>query len=316
MGFGRPSGPRASRPGRAGRRKPGPGGAAMSGPRAAPKARVDEIGLLPANIEKRLVKEQRGQGRGADYKPFLTVRDVPSRGRSHRRVAMTHGRVVQVLSDLELNAFHILDWRDDVVDIREQFPLEIDKTIAIAGRLGIPHPAFQGKYQVMTTDLVIDRQTGAVVVTEAVAVKNGKDLEDPRVVEKLEIERRYWEGKNARWGVFTEAEAPAKLVRNIRWVAPHLHGFDLDGPARKEVFGRIRHALDTWPDDKAAGHMAALDKRHGAERGAHLRYLRHLLAQGAFSWDMENVDHRSLRAGHLTASDRWIAEEYEYVHAQ
>ena len=32
----------------------------------------------------RFEKEGRGQGRGADYKPWLTTYDVPSAGREHR----------------------------------------------------------------------------------------------------------------------------------------------------------------------------------------------------------------------------------------
>ena len=42
-----------------------------------PKIIVD---LLESAILKRLTKEKRGQGFGMDYKPFLTVRDVPSKG--------------------------------------------------------------------------------------------------------------------------------------------------------------------------------------------------------------------------------------------
>ncbi len=37
--------------------------------------------LLDPAILKRLQKEKRGQGYGKDYKPFLTVRDIPSKGR-------------------------------------------------------------------------------------------------------------------------------------------------------------------------------------------------------------------------------------------
>lgn len=59
-------------------------------------------GLLKPAILKRLQKEKCGQGFGKDYKPFLTVRDVPSRGRVHRRPALTHNRIVHLLSDLEL----------------------------------------------------------------------------------------------------------------------------------------------------------------------------------------------------------------------
>ena len=41
--------------------------------------------LLQPAILRRLQKEKRGQGYGKDYQPFLTVRDVPSKGRVHVR---------------------------------------------------------------------------------------------------------------------------------------------------------------------------------------------------------------------------------------
>ena len=89
----------------------------------------DISGFLEPAILKRLQKEKRGQGFGKDYKPFLTVRDVPSKGRVHRRPALTHNRVVHLLSDLELAAFLLFDWMPTVVDIREQFPLNPETTI-------------------------------------------------------------------------------------------------------------------------------------------------------------------------------------------
>lgn len=49
--------------------------------------------LVHPTIVRRLQKEKRGQGLGKHYKPYLTVRDVPSRGRVHRRPAMTYGRI-------------------------------------------------------------------------------------------------------------------------------------------------------------------------------------------------------------------------------
>ncbi len=33
---------------------------------------------------KRWIKDGRGSGRNHEYKPWLTVRDLPSEGRSHR----------------------------------------------------------------------------------------------------------------------------------------------------------------------------------------------------------------------------------------
>jgi hypothetical protein len=50
---------------------------------------------------ERFEKEGRGRGRGADYLPWLTIRDVPSRGRSHRLQGIKTGRVHHLHSDIE-----------------------------------------------------------------------------------------------------------------------------------------------------------------------------------------------------------------------
>ncbi|MCN4143638.1 MAG: hypothetical protein LC437_00730 [Thiohalomonas sp.] len=97
--------------------------------------------LVISNIAKRF-KEGRGQGIGAAYKPFLEVRDLPSKGRTHRLPSIIHGRVLHLLSDLELATFYLFDWSTFMLDIREHFPLNIDDTVALAEKLGIRHPQY------------------------------------------------------------------------------------------------------------------------------------------------------------------------------
>lgn len=74
------------------------------------------------NIEK-LIKEGRGQGHGSDYKPWINIQDVPSLGRVSRIKGIKTNRQHEFLSDLERNFFYLLEYSNNVVDIREQFPL-------------------------------------------------------------------------------------------------------------------------------------------------------------------------------------------------
>lgn len=272
--------------------------------------------LFGKDILRRLEKEKRGQGFGKHYHPFLTVRDVPSKGRVHRRPALTHGRVVHLLSDLELSTFLLFDWSASVVDIREQMPLNPEKTLNIADRIGVKHPAAKNVNQVMTTDFLVDLMVDGKYQTKAISVKYAEELEEPRVVEKQEIERRYWEGEQVPWYLITQHEIPKTLVQNIRWLIPHMYSFDLDDEARKQTFERVRRCIEITPEDKVPVVMKRLDTQEGEPTGTHLQYMRHLLAQGAFSWDMKSINHRSLTTRHLTPSEYWIKEEYEYVHAQ
>lgn len=73
-----------------------------------------------------------------------------------------------MFSDLERNYFYYLDFADNVVDIREQFPLlPINETIIIAKELGIEHPRDPVTKEpiVMTTDFLITfkEQDGNIV---------------------------------------------------------------------------------------------------------------------------------------------------------
>ena len=55
------------------------------------------------------IKDGRGSGRGIEYKPWITVRDLPSEGRSHRIFGHKSQRTHHLLSDLELAVFLLLE---------------------------------------------------------------------------------------------------------------------------------------------------------------------------------------------------------------
>lgn len=88
----------------------------------------------------RYIKEGRGQGELALYKPGLTIQNVPSRGRVHRFIGGKTTREHHLFSDLEFNYHCFGDWAENVLDIREQFPQERELTLKIAEDLGINHP--------------------------------------------------------------------------------------------------------------------------------------------------------------------------------
>jgi hypothetical protein len=272
--------------------------------------------LLEPAIVKRLQKEKRGQGIGKDYKPFLTVRDVPSRGRVHRRPALTHNRIVHLLSDLELAAFLIFDWNSSVLDIREQFPLNPEATIDLAKRFGIKHPVYRGVRQVMTTDFLVDFEHKGQHQLHAVSVKYAEDLEDERTLEKQELERLFWEGEGVDWFVFTEHDVPLTSLKNIRWLAPHIHSYDLESTERMHALEAIAKTLDANPEEKLPISLKALDDQFNQPPGTYLQYFRHLAAQNAFLWDIHSKLHTTLKAADIAVSTYWLNEEANYVHAQ
>ncbi|HEV2800971.1 MAG TPA: TnsA endonuclease N-terminal domain-containing protein [Pyrinomonadaceae bacterium] len=174
--------------------------------------------------QKRRAREGRGVGRGADYTPELLIHDVPSQGLSSRIWGWTTGRVHHVFSIGERRVFYIHDWREDVRDIREQYPLNQQETLAIADQLGVRHPRDPRtkEYIVMTSDFVFTISKGQVTDEVIRAVKLKKDLENARVKEKLEIERIYWEEvRGLDWAVITEDDIDRTMADNVEWVHCH-----------------------------------------------------------------------------------------------
>lgn len=176
-----------------------------------------------SSIARRL-REGRGQGNGASYQPWLTVQDIPSQGLTHRIKGWTTGRVHHLFSNLERDAFYLLDWSECVLDIREQYPLlPLEETEAIADQIGVRHPADPRTQHpvVMTTDFRLDVRAGHTTVQQARTVKPADQLDNPRVLEKFEIERRYWQAGGVDWGIVTEHEIPTVQAANLRL----LHGY-------------------------------------------------------------------------------------------
>lgn len=171
------------------------------------------------NKEKyhRYLSEGRGQGTVSEYKPWIYIHDFSSNGIVSRVKGMTTGRIHHLLSNQELWYFYLLDWSEKTTDIREQFPLsELEEAIKIADSLGIcyPYDKKSGFPYVLTSDFLITTGQGIV----ARSVKLTKDLDNPRVCEKLEIERQYWKRKGIEWRLVTENQISRAKARNIEWL--------------------------------------------------------------------------------------------------
>lgn len=175
--------------------------------------------------EKKIVKyikEGRGQGIGKEYIPWIKIQDLPSKGRSWRVKSWKTGRLHHFLSDLETKYFYYLEWQDDVIDIREQYPL-IDRALCmkIAEENNIKYPKDPKSKTpiIMTTDFMITKiHQDKTEEHIARTIKYAKDLEEERTLQKLFIEKEYYDIRNINWGIVTEKEIPTVLVNNVRMV--------------------------------------------------------------------------------------------------
>lgn len=169
------------------------------------------------SVHEKYLREGRGCGSGADYSPWIRVQDFSSRGVISRVKGRTTGRVHHLLSNNELAYFYMLDWSGSVTDIREQYPLsdlKFAKTIATQAGIRYPTDNVSGYPYVMTCDFMITTDEGA----KARTVKMSSELSNPRVLEKLEIERRYWVALGVDWKIVTENEISYRKAKNIEWL--------------------------------------------------------------------------------------------------
>lgn len=242
-------------------------------------------GLTQTQIDRR-VKEGRGRGQGSDYKPFIYTRDVSSLGRSHRLLGSKTQRLHHLLSDLELAIFLTLDRCLRVTDIREQFPMRAEDTVRIAEELGLPHGKFQGAPQVLTSDFLVDFDDPQRP-NVAIQVKYSADLQKPVVIERLELERRYWSEKGIPWTVVTEREVSKVVFANIQWLYPAQAEGDISLEELEHYQRLFLHEFQRHPDLKLAAIAQGLDMAGELETGQALYWLRQLLARRCFFFDID-----------------------------
>ncbi len=242
-------------------------------------------------IDKRL-RQGRGQGRGADYQPYLRVQDVPSQGLVTRVGGWKTGREHHFMSCLECDYFYMLEWSPLVVDIREQYPLDLNETLAIAANLGIRHPVDPRTREavVMTTDFVNTVRLCIGTTEHARTLKYAKDLARPRVMEKFEIERVYWAARDIDWGIVTEREIDPVLAQNIRWLHPYRDAAVL-APLTTAAICNVEATLTP----RVVAEYLPLrdltddcDRRFTLPPGASLAVARHLLASGRWQVNMKS----------------------------
>lgn len=243
------------------------------------------------------IKEGRGRGIGKGYRPWLYVQDVPSQGRSHRIYSQKTERVHHLLSDLELAVFLLLEWTPGIIDIREQFPLKLEETKAIAIDHGLKHPCVRGVYQMMSSDFLVDAEAGPYRQF-VVQVKPMEALCDSRTIEKLELERRYWKLKQVPWFLITEYEIEPVIKQNIEWLYPT----KTDGGIEPELLGQLpilHKAFANAPNAKVIDICKKIDSAYDQDLGHTLSDVRSLTANGFIKFNIQKA-FRTITASELS----------------
>ena len=185
--------------------------------------------------------------RGRKYRPFLTVRDVPSQGFSHRIKGWRHGRVHHLLSDEEWDTILCLEATLNCLEICEQFALDRERTRIIASQLGIKHPIYVTTKvdKVITTDFLVYISTPSGEKRMAISFKEAVEFDGDceRLLEKLEIERIYWLQENVEFVILTERNLPKMLIENMKIIhAARFYSYKRDNLSN-DIIEQIFHTL-------------------------------------------------------------------------
>lgn len=254
------------------------------------------------NTIKEFIKQGRGQGCGKNYIPWLNIRSLSSKGNSSRGPGWKTNRLHHFLSDKELNYFYMLEWEDQVTDIREQYPLlDLELAMSIAEKIGVRYPFVSGTPWVLTTDFFITIHDGKKEFNIARTVKQSKDLEDNRILDKFEIERRYWLTKGIDWAIVTEYEIPKQLTQNINWLHTYYHLNPTEELSIKELhyYAEIIKKKLSESIKPIRKVLSLVDEEHNLETGTSLNLFRHLLARKEIIMDMNKKIYEGCSAGEI-----------------
>lgn len=261
-----------------------------------------------------MVANGHGRGVGAQYIPWIHVRDFSSRGTSRRAPSHKTGRKHQLLSDVEFDLFLLLEWSQDFSDIREQYPLDRDLTQDIARTLGIKHPCYPNTHvpTVMTVDFLCTRATSGDAEFVAFNAKRKEEAEDEDSLVKLEIQRASLELLGIPHHLVYHSDLPAQKVRNIEKIRDSM-------VKEGEVEPRPGYwaSMSIWMNQMFASAQSDLtlvefcaqfDSANSAPPGTGLRAARLLMLERILVPDLSlpSLEEAPLNAFSLTGSSRQL----------
>ena len=162
--------------------------------------------------EEGKIKQNRYERTGG----FIKTRELDSMGTSSMIRDWKTGELVYLLSQGERDLYYTFRFNPLVKNVFTQVRLVLEETNYIARRFHV-RPASNGKRS-MTTDFLVEFMDGRKI---AVSYKNSeKDIEDRRTLEKLNIEKVYWEQIEIPYLICFRKDINPILVDNIRLVVP------------------------------------------------------------------------------------------------
>lgn len=241
---------------------------------------------------QRFLKEGRGSGDLDNYKPWLTVQDFPSMGRATRIRGSKTWRIHHLFTDSQLKYFYLLEFENSVCDIKEHFPILDYQTIK--DKDGLNFKLFTDKeskcpYVLCTTFLITIMNNDGKKKIIARGIKGASELAKRTTLDKLEIERRFWNEREADFRLVTNKDIPVQRARNIEWLHPALFDEQFHTYSTSELcelsVGLSERLSDCTKSIRNI--LSQFDKDYGIEAGVGLYLFKRLIAKKIVSIDMD-----------------------------
>lgn len=221
----------------------------------------------------------------------LKVTTFSSKGRATRIFSYKTNKIHHLQSDNQLRAFLLLEWDDKVKNIKENVVLDdLEATLYNVDNLRLDK--FKDKetgdlYELHTNFLIKTTNKEKGEETVALSVKSISELQRVTVIEKMEIEKRYWKVKGIKFYVITENEIDKQFVENIKWAREALVDKGLKN--KRELGEKLYYFLQERKTEKLNQVLEEFDVKEHLIKGTALFIFRYLIGIKEIEIDMKKT---------------------------
>jgi hypothetical protein len=199
-------------------------------------------GLYPPYLRTR-IQRGKGVGKGIDYKSWLKIRDVPSKGTSSSVSGIIVPRPYNLLSEIETTYFYLMERKPSTVDIQEQWPiLDIDRTLELCAEYGIRHNFRSSNPEPFTIDfLVTSKNNQGELSVRAASIKTPEDASNHDIRARLLIEYVWCLEREIPWTLVDTSKFNKTMLANLRFMRTWYRHRYLSNPENEALFIKNFH---------------------------------------------------------------------------
>ena len=149
---------------------------------------------------------------------------------------------------------------------------------------GIDHPSTNGVMHTMSSDFMVNT-SNTFQPKFVLQAKYAQAIQDSRTIEKLELERRYWQQKEVPWLVITDQDIPKVVFQNISWLYPAQRD-ELNEDVVLDRHKFYSYQFKQSPDKTIIEIAKKLDVEYKMSVGESLLEIRQLLARRCFVFNI------------------------------